>query len=113
MVEFDNMGGGRRSWILVKPFTTRFMSMSGLGNILRKFLKLILRHSKLTLCKAHQAAAKFTLVRHLQVERVYITYEPYEARQKLLHEVFKECNASQQLIERWLKIDDAFLGRIV
>ena len=46
-------------------------------------------------------------------QHMYITDELYAARQKLLHEAFLECNASEQLIERWVKIDDAFFARIV
>lgn len=46
-------------------------------------------------------------------QHMFITDELYAERQKLLYEAFKECNASQQLIDRWVKIDDAFFGRIV
>ena len=46
-------------------------------------------------------------------KHMYITDELYDARQVLLDEAFKECQASPQLIEKWLRIDDAFFKRIV
>ncbi|PHS13182.1 MAG: hypothetical protein COA86_17690 [Kangiella sp.] len=46
-------------------------------------------------------------------KHMYITDDLYRARQVLLDEAFVECNASQNLIEKWLRIDDAFFNRIV
>lgn len=46
-------------------------------------------------------------------KHMYITNELYQARQVLLDEAFVECHADPKLIERWLRIDDAFFNRIV
>ncbi len=46
-------------------------------------------------------------------KHMYITHALFEARQVLLDESFKEANASELLIEKWQRIDDAFFNRIV
>jgi len=46
-------------------------------------------------------------------KHMYITDELYKARQVLLDKSFKESCASSLLIEKWLRIDDAFFNRIV
>ena len=46
-------------------------------------------------------------------KHMYITHALFETRQELLDEAFKEANASDVLIERWQRIDDAFFNRIV
>jgi len=46
-------------------------------------------------------------------KHMYITHALFEARQELLDEAFKEANASELLIEKWQRIDDAFFNRIV
>jgi len=46
-------------------------------------------------------------------KHMYITDELYEARQLLLDKSFKESNACPVLVEKWLRIDDAFFNRIV
>lgn len=46
-------------------------------------------------------------------KHMYITHALFEARQVLLDESFEEANASDLLIEKWQKIDDAFFNRIV
>jgi len=46
-------------------------------------------------------------------KHMYITNELYQARKVLLDEAFVECNAGSKLIEKWLRIDDAFFNRIV
>lgn len=42
-----------------------------------------------------------------------ITDELYQARQKLLYASFNEANAKDSLVQKWLRIDDAFFNRIV
>lgn len=44
--------------------------------------------------------------------RMYITEELLEVRQGLLHESLQEEGLSEALILRWLKIDNAFWGKI-
>jgi len=46
-------------------------------------------------------------------KHMYITHELFEARQVMLDEAFEESNASDLLIEKWQRIDDAFFNRIV
>ena len=46
-------------------------------------------------------------------KHIFVTDEVYQAREELLMQAFKECNASQTLIDRWLKIDNAFYGKVV
>ena len=46
-------------------------------------------------------------------KHMYISEEMFLHRQLLLDQAFKECNASPILIEKWLKIDNAFFQRIV
>ncbi len=46
-------------------------------------------------------------------KHMYISEELFKQRQILLDEAFKECHASPLLIEKWLRIDDAFFQRIV
>lgn len=46
-------------------------------------------------------------------KHMYITHALFEARQELLDEAFEEAKASEQMIERWQRIDDAFFNRIV
>ncbi|MGB0495593.1 MAG: group I truncated hemoglobin [Kangiellaceae bacterium] len=46
-------------------------------------------------------------------KHMYITEELFQARQLLLDEAFAECNASPLLIEKWIRIDEAFFNRIV
>lgn len=46
-------------------------------------------------------------------KHMYITHALFETRQELLDESFKEANASELLIDRWERIDDAFFNRIV
>lgn len=46
-------------------------------------------------------------------KHMYITHALFEARQELLDESFEEANASELMIEKWQRIDDAFFNRIV
>jgi len=46
-------------------------------------------------------------------KHMYITHALFEARQELLDKSFEEANASDLLIEKWQRIDDAFFNRIV
>jgi len=46
-------------------------------------------------------------------KHMYITEDVYRAREKLLIESLKECNVSEELIKRWIEIEDAFYGRVV
>ena len=46
-------------------------------------------------------------------KHINITDDAYNAREVLLFEAFKECNASQLLIEKWDAIDRAFYSRVV
>jgi len=46
-------------------------------------------------------------------KHIYITDDVYKAREALLRASFNECNASAQLIDKWLDIDMAFYGRVV
>ncbi len=46
-------------------------------------------------------------------KHMYITEELFKARQVLLEEAFKECNANATLVEKWLRIDEAFYKRLV
>jgi len=46
-------------------------------------------------------------------KHMYISKELFDQRQRLLNEAFIECHASPRLVERWLKIDNAFFLRIV
>lgn len=46
-------------------------------------------------------------------KHMYITEELFKARQVLLEESFKECNAPSSLVEKWLRIDEAFYKRLV
>jgi truncated hemoglobin YjbI len=46
-------------------------------------------------------------------KHIYITDDVYRAREKLLLESLEESCASQELIKRWIAIEDAFYGRVV
>lgn len=46
-------------------------------------------------------------------KHMYITDELFELRAKLLEESLRECNLSEEHINRWLKIDGAFKGSFV
>ena len=46
-------------------------------------------------------------------KHMYITDELFNARQVLLDQAFEKCNASNSLIEKWIRIDTAFFKRIV
>lgn len=45
--------------------------------------------------------------------RMYITPELFELRQRLLRESLEEADVPEKLIVRWLRIDRAFMDRIV
>ncbi len=44
---------------------------------------------------------------------MYITQELFELRRELLKESLKEADLTDELMERWLRIDSAFMGQIV
>lgn len=44
---------------------------------------------------------------------MYITQELFDIRQQLLHESLQEAGVSEDLAQRWLKIDSAFKRQIV
>lgn len=44
---------------------------------------------------------------------IFITEELFELRRQLLIEAFNEENAPQELVDRWLKVDDAFKYQIL
>lgn len=44
---------------------------------------------------------------------LFITEELFDLRQQLLKETFVEENAPQELVDRWLKIDEAFRSQII
>lgn len=46
-------------------------------------------------------------------ENMYITQELFELRQQLLRESLQEAGVTEELIERWLKIDNAFMKQII
>ena len=46
-------------------------------------------------------------------ETMYITDELFELRKRLLDESLREAGVSDELCERWLKIDSAFRKKIV
>jgi truncated hemoglobin YjbI len=46
-------------------------------------------------------------------KHIYITDDVYRARENLLLESLKDCNASEALIKRWIEIEDTFYGRVV
>jgi len=45
-------------------------------------------------------------------ENMYITSELFELRQKILKASLQEAEVSEELATRWLKIDNAFSGKI-
>jgi len=46
-------------------------------------------------------------------KHIFITDDVFKAREDLLMAAFKECNVSEELIKKWLKIENAFYGRVV
>ena len=46
-------------------------------------------------------------------ENMYITQELFELRQQLLRESLQEAEVTEELIGRWLKIDNAFMKQII
>jgi hemoglobin len=46
-------------------------------------------------------------------ETMYITRELFDIRQALLDESLKEAGVNEELRERWLRIDSAFMGHII
>lgn len=46
-------------------------------------------------------------------QHIFITQEVYDAREAHLLAAFKECNTSELMVEKWLKVDDTFHGRVV
>lgn len=46
-------------------------------------------------------------------KNMYITPDLFELRQELLNEALNEAKASEELKEKWLRIDEAFKGGIV
>jgi hemoglobin len=46
-------------------------------------------------------------------KHMFITDELYDLRQEMLKEAMVECGIDEELIERWIKIDDAFRGSLV
>ena len=44
---------------------------------------------------------------------MYITDELYDLRQEMLRQAMVECGIAQDLIERWIKIDNAFRCSLV
>lgn len=45
--------------------------------------------------------------------QMYITEELFQVRKALLRDSLQECGLSEELIERWLKIDSAFKKQMV
>ncbi|NQV70059.1 MAG: group 1 truncated hemoglobin [Pseudohongiella sp.] len=45
-------------------------------------------------------------------QHIYITEEMFEVRQAHLMSAFRECHASERMVEMWLAIEDAFRGRL-
>jgi len=115
MIEFENMGGRQILVDISKNFYDKVYEDAWLKLYFEDipqehieiqqvdFMQTALGGGKVYIGKAPPAAH----------QHMYITAALYAARQKLLFESFKECNASKPLIERWVKIDDAFFGRIV
>ncbi len=46
-------------------------------------------------------------------KHIYITQEVYDAREAHLKAAFIECNTSEMMVEKWLKVDATFHGRVV
>lgn len=46
-------------------------------------------------------------------QHIYITQEIYDAREAHLIAAFKECGTSELMVEKWLKVDETFQGRVV
>ena len=46
-------------------------------------------------------------------KHIYITDEVFKAREDLLMEAFKECNVSEEMIKKWLLIENAFYKRVI
>lgn len=46
-------------------------------------------------------------------KNMFVSEELFELREKMLVEALKKVNAPQELIDRWLKIDEAFKSGIV
>ncbi len=46
-------------------------------------------------------------------QHIYITPEVYDAREAHLVAAFQECNASELMVEKWLKVDETFYDRVV
>ena len=46
-------------------------------------------------------------------QHIFITQEVYDAREAHLIAAFNECNTNELMVEKWLKIDATFHGRVV
>ena len=46
-------------------------------------------------------------------KHIFITDEVFKAREELLMESFKECHVSEEMIKKWLAIENAFYGRVI
>lgn len=46
-------------------------------------------------------------------QHIFITQEIYDAREAHLMVAFDECSTSELMVEKWLKVDEAFYGRVV
>lgn len=46
-------------------------------------------------------------------QHIYITQEVYDAREAHLKAAFRQCSTSELMVEKWLKVDAAFHGRVV
>ena len=46
-------------------------------------------------------------------QHIFITQDVYDAREAHLMAAFDECNTNELMVEKWLKVDATFHGRVV
>ena len=113
--KFEDLGGKGMLEVITKIFYDKIYDHPWLSQFFKNIKQEIIESQQVDFMQGHLGGKK-VYCGQLPVsahKHMFVTKELFDLRQAILRDSMKEANASRELVEAWLKIDDSFRAGII